>query len=823
MLFPKAVSLKENKMPFSKKRAISITIFSLAAAAMLAAPSATGADAVNADTLLPDANLSGADKAMPAFDDAPKPMGREDIYYWSSKPRPKKYPPPRTAAPRLFARIVFDAKHPVEGGVAFSWHNYGTHFYRDATYVLDAEGVHPLVGYPGFGLDGGVPLKPGEKSFWTEVTDLFPYGYTAIFMAKACDANGRDLRKGRVGHFTVEFSRNGKDVIGSIPNGGGPLAVGLVSLARGLVESDVKLSEDDLALAREAGDAPPRRPRRYLVAFSHSLNPQAMSPQAFSNEVEVMRLIGANSYKDVVDGILDPDGSHEPDILFRGSVGWSHMFNRYKGHICTPDYVGITNQLLTIVKSQGHRLAKGSRLICNTADEPYYGITSLTNCEAHGKTCSERFREQYGHDFVFDPAQDIDGYLDTVAYRDKIVNDFYKAMTDAARALHTNILTAANIGTDIVFSGNAGESGTSPFSMADAGALGIGQTEDWSNLQRTRQFCSYICDVYRSAYGRNGKLFEILCVMASPPETGAKAFAEVGHGSATIDFFHYGPHWLCGDNRNRTKGLIPAIRHFCNAVAGAEDVIVGAQVAKGDAALLFSESCDSLQIAPGWKRDWIEHSPYGKDRMSASLMLTHCGVRTDVLDEKDMATRLAGYKVLFATDRNIRRDAAEALADWMRKGGVVVRTRGALVADERDKPLPDGFFSKAGKIVELDFSPWLDYVKDAPQADKCYSHRAFDGAVRDKMAKAAREAGVIRRLFTDEPLVEASLLENGDKAVIALSNWSTNAHPRVSVTLEKAPAGEIRSASGATVTASRKGDRLEASLEIGWGDFLVLE
>ena len=89
--------------------------------------------------------------------------------------------------------------------------------------------------------------------------------------------------------------------------------------------------------------------------------------------------------------------------------------------------------------------------------------------------------------------------------------------------------------------------------------------------------------------------------------------------------------------------------------------------------------------------------------------------------------------------------------------------------------------------------------------------------------KAATDAGVTRRLYTDEPLVEASLLENGPKSVIALSNWTTNAQMRVSVTLEKAPAGEVRSASGAKVTASRKGDRFEVSLEIGWGDFLVLE
>jgi hypothetical protein len=204
-------------------------------------------------------------------------------------------------------------------------------------------------------------------------------------------------------------------------------------------------------------------------------------------------------------------------------------------------------------------------------------------------------------------------------------------------------------------------------------------------------------------------------------------------------------------------------------------------------------------------------------------MLLHCGIRTDVLSEDDLAPKLGRYKVLFAMDRNIRRDAAEALAAWMRKGGVVVKTAGALLADERDVPLPEDFFSGAGRIVQIDFSPWRDYLRPAKKADDgCESHRIFDETVRLKMAAAAREAGVSRRLYTDHPLVEASLLENGPQAVVALSNWSTNAQMRVRFRLEKAPAGEVRSATGAKVAASRKGDMLEAALEIGWGDFLII-
>ena len=59
---------------------------------------------------------------------------------------------------------------------------------------------------------------------------------------------------------------------------------------------------------------------------------------------------------------------------------------------------------------------------------------------------------------------------------------------------------------------------------------------------------------------------------------------------------------------------------------------------------------------------------------------------------------------------------------------------------------------------------------------------------------------------------------------MALSNWSTNAAPRVTVTLDPAPpVSTVRAASGAEVKWSREGDRITAESTIGWGDFLVLE
>ena len=768
-------------------------------------------------------NADPVDQSVRAADEpAIAPLAPEPILRWHGKHKRKVFTPPADNPPHVYARVSFATNHAAAGIVVFSAEAIGDYFPPRSSYIFDGRGeILPALGYDRRPKEERHSLAPGETTPWAEITRTLYYGYDNIFSASARLPAGRRLADDAVQSFRVDFSLDGTNVLASLDSAGGRLVVGLVSPARGTVLGDIALSEADLAKARaEVGTTDPKRPRRFTVRFGHSLNPDAMSPAAFSNEVEVMRLSGANDLGELVGGIVDPAHEFEPDYLYRRPPG-GYIFTCNHGCICSPDAAGMTNKLLQLVEACAGPLARGRKLIVGTGDEPHYDIRDLTNCQSRVATC----RERHGRDFVLDPV-DVEEYLATVAYRDGAVAGFYKVANDAARAIHSNLLTSVNVGISLVFEGNAEAPGTDPFTMADADAFGIGQTEDWCNVQRTRQFASYMCDVYRSAYGRHGKDFNMYSIVITPQETAAKAYSEVGHGAKALSFYHYGPHWLNGDNRNRLPGLIAVIRQFCEALADAEEAIHGASVAKGDAALFYSQSCDRLQIVPGWKRDWIERNPYGKDRMCASLMLLHCGVRTDVLSEDDLATRLAPYKFLFATDRNIRRDAAEALVAWMRAGGVLVRTRGALVADDRDRPLPGGMFESAGRVVEMDFSPWVDYVRPAKRFDKkdpCKSHRDFDWGVLDKMKAVLNEAGVTRRVFTDCPLVEASLLENGAKSAIALSNWSTNATLRVAVTLDPAPQGEVRSASGADVAVHREGDRLEAALEIGWGDFLVIE
>ena len=765
---------------------------------------------------------AAADQSVKA---AAEPSGKpgERIFRWYHRDdNLKVYTPPEGSDPRMYARVTIGACHAGPAVIAFTTDARGTYMPAGTTYFLSRRGCTTAKEYWKTGhKKGWAPFKRGETSGWIDITRALRYGYTEVLFVNARRSSGyHSVPDDLPVDFRIEFSTDAKTVIGTFESGGGRLATGLISLARGEAISDAALSEEDLSLARQTGKRAAKRPRRFMVGLANAISPSVMTPRAYTNELKALCYLGINDALAPNNDIIDPHHRWEPDFLRRNPPG-CHVANSHHGCLCSPDYEGITNRLLSLVKRCEGPLSRGKKIVVSIMDEPYYGLSMLTNCRSKVKTC----RERYGRDFCFDPAK-VREHLDTIAYRDSVVSGYYKTVTDIARSMDTNILISANVGISLVFGGNVCSPGTSPFMLADTDAISVGLTEDWSNVQRTRQFCSYICDVYRSAMRRKNLDFVMYSIILSDAETGAKAFSEVGHGVDGLYFFAYGPHWLAGDNRNRNPGMYRVLRSFCETMASAEDDIVGAHVAKGDAALLLSESCDRLEMVPGEQRNWIERNPYGKDRMCASLMLSHCGVRTDVLCEDDILKRLSGYRVLVATDRRVWLDCAKSIARWMRRGGVLVRTMGALSADEYDRPLPEGLFP-SGRIVELDFSPWRDYVKPAKQTEGgCYSHRDFDMNVLAKMEEAVRSAKIRRRIHSDHHLVEAMLLENPSKrtSVVVLSNWSADVRRKVKVTLDRPPRFKsIRSVSGAKVKWRWQSGDLTLSLEIGLGDFLILK
>ena len=92
-------------------------------------------------------------------------------------------------------------------------------------------------------------------------------------------------------------------------------------------------------------------------------------------------------------------------------------------------------------------------------------------------------------------------------------------------------------------------------------------------------------------------------------------------------------------------------------------------------------------------------------------------------------------------------------------------------------------WTKVGRTVELGFAPWKDYLEWSHGPGGWMTKRDFPEEIRVRMRNVLAEAKVSPRLATDDPLIEASLLEAGDKRLIVLANWTLKPR-KVKITLD---------------------------------------
>lgn len=795
---------------------------------------------------------AGLDPAERAFLGKPTPL----LNWWDlgryTEAAAKKPPVPRSECP-VFVRATVTSDDPWTGILALSDVAIGRRFFKGRAWLLGAHGAAAFEDAKK-NPSSLKALAPGRSTPWIDMTDAFTIDRVQVVdlvpfrdmrMALRPDETAKWIQSAS---YRVEFSRtpDASGVFGVFERSGpGIQMCGLVSRKQGVAVSDAKGALFDLERARKAAKLLPDdevRPRRFHISMAKvaSIKSNRCSPASVGYAAETFRLLGINDFgggNPALAAAADPRGEFYPDLVGRDPGGSLNPANITRGCPCTIDYAAITNTLTVLAEKWKDPISAGRRIMVSIADEYGLGDSVMTNCASSVMNCRDRFRRYLAANgvrprdlgkasmndvgFSYDHGEPWLFYW-TMRYRTELIRRVFLAVSDAARTIAPGLQITCNVGIELVFGGNIVKGGMDPFELMSSGAIMHGLTEDWSNLQYTYQFCSYVCDVWRAASERCGKRFSILSVMKQDEyQTAAKAFSEVGHGSEGIPFFAWGPTWAGGgDCRNQCDGVYPGLRTFAKATRAAEDIIVDGRVAGGDAAILLSVTGDYHELLPAEKRSWIEQNPYGKDRMSASLVLNHCGIRTDILCEDDLEKKLSGYPVLFVTDRTVRRDAAEAIRRWVEKGGIVVKTPEALSADERQRPLPP----LAGpRVHEFGFAPWKDYLVASKYLEGWYSHREFPEEVRVRTRALCRSIGLRPRVRTDHHLVEASLIESSAGTAIVLANW-TGERRKTRVGLRGLPPFDtIRRATGEP--CEWKADRgvLCVDLSLGCGDYILLE
>lgn len=400
-----------------------------------------------------------------------------------------------------------------------------------------------------------------------------------------------------------------------------------------------------------------------------------------------------------------------------------------------------------------------------------------------------------------------------------------------------DVKTGANFGDEIV--DNMVSHGNDWFDIYDTGALSYGWTEEWINLQSTYQLCGFKTAALRMVCTRNGREYGIYDIIQGRSQWAieAKAFTEIGNGIRSLNFFNYGPHYAVGDNSSRRPEAMQAMKNVSFAIGEREEALLSSAPARADAAMLFSNTSDIWNYKDskaggnlyGKERGTlfillrhcnVRLDLLGEDMLRESLknykmlFAVDSHIKSEALDVivnwvKDGGTLYLGPGSLLGDKYNRPTGVAQMLSlprgelvaeklkgNYLESvlnalkpvgelkigadklilvAGLQLLNGGKVLINGNDgKKLMTVTSLGKGKIINCGFFFGMSYFKGAKR-DPVTQFLSYPEPSLNLMRQVMEEAGVKPLIETNDPMVEAHLLEGKQSDVIVLSNWSGTA------------------------------------------------
>jgi hypothetical protein len=699
-----------------------------------------------------------------------------------------------------------------------------------------------------------IRMAAGEESPWVDISPYLAYGglnRLSLYAMRSYQVPEAEA------HFEICWSKTASEaglIAKAQRQGAGDGFLFAVDLVDYRLITETEGSAASLDMARATPGVSGRLPREFPFFTGMALTEQRSTGRAVANEREALRRIGISGDKQ------------------RASNFFFHL-TKAPGCLSQPDRERIDESMRSFA---GKHPDRAGWTMINLMDEPGFGVEHVDSCPACRNGFPAYLRslglpeaEIAELEINNDPQTDGPGkqasYYYTRRYMNHRMTEMLRAGTDSAAAHLPGIPTTANFACELI-SGNLVSRGVDWYEIFATAALTYGWNEDWGGWARTRQVNGYYVDVMRSACRSPGIDFGIYNVLGRPAwEIQARGFLAMGHGVKAMSFFNYGPYYaITSDTNSHRPEVYEAIKRVTFPTGAVESHLVAGQPAPGDVAQLLSVTGDIWYAT----RDNV----YGKERAWLNLLLRHCNIRCDVLSEDDLATLLPEYRMLFATDANLKRAALPHLVKWVRDGGVLYLGAGALARDEFDQPLgleaglnfrreplayqadpgrseyemrrlqeldtfegmplfcgtqqpyQQTFLAGKGKVIAVGFFPAISYIATSERPDGAdHSTLDFRPAHRDWMRKVLAAGGISPRLSTDNYRVEANWLRSPRADLIALSNW-TGCEQTITLELAGAPAYRaITAVAGQGLASERKDAALRVRVTIAAGDWILLE
>ena len=223
--------------------------------------------------------------------------------------------------------------------------------------------------------------------------------------------------------------------------------------------------------------------------------------------------------------------------------------------------------------------------------------------------------------------------------------------------------------------------GHDPFLCHRNGAFEMGWTEDWLGYGASPQQMSTMYAQLRAAGAPERQPLGGYMVAGSG---GArllriKYYEMIAAGVRCVDVYNYGPHYASCDSWSTSTDILTVLRDVQFELGAIDEALHGTVRHKTDVAILYNRTAGI----------WMyQTSAFEQDSRFIQWTLAHAGYDADFIPEEDIeAGKLAEYKVLYLNGPQIRPQAADKIAAWVKAGGVLVGSAGAGSRDTFDRPL----------------------------------------------------------------------------------------------------------------------------------------